>query len=120
MNINLILIKSLKGLCENYSIIGEETKDGKNSKVTLLKEFSNIEDGIIALQAKNEPPSIISLVPDEYVNPEPIPTAIYAQAKAFYENRLGSCAILDFLRRSIQIFMVIILMNPIAPSHDAE
>lgn len=112
--------QEFKGISESYSIIGEETKDGKSCKVNLLKDQSNMEDGIIALQAKNEPPSVISLVPDEYVNPEPIPTAIYAQAKAFYENRLGSSAILDFLRRVSPNIRGHNSDDPIAPSNNAE
>lgn len=112
--------QEFKGICENYCIIGEENEDGKNSKVTLLKEYSNTEAGIIVLQAKNEPPSVISLVPDEYINPEPIPTAIYSQAKAFYENKLRSYAILDFLRSDIPKIRGHNSQEPIAPSVDAE
>ena len=91
--------QEFKGASKNYYILGLETDNGKKCKVTLLKEESHFEKGHITVQANDEPPKIMTLIPDEFVNPEPIPRAIYAQAKAFYEDKLGNCAILDFLRK---------------------
>ncbi len=111
--------QEFKGIAETYYILGEETEDGKKCKVTLIKEHSNFAKGIIVLQAKNEPPRVMSLVPDEYINPDPMPKSIYAQAKAFYDHQLSG-AILDFLRRSAPNIMGHKAGDPIAPSNDVK
>ncbi len=112
--------QEFKGITQYYFILGEKTEDGKDCKVALVKDQSNFEDGIIVLQAKNEPPSIINLVPDEHVNPDPIPASIQTQAKAFYDNQLGSCAILDFLRRAAPNIHGYKSGEPIVTSDNAE
>jgi uncharacterized protein len=40
------------------------------------------------LQSKEEPPTIISLVPDEYVNPIPIPQAIDLSLSEYESGQL--------------------------------
>jgi uncharacterized protein len=52
------------------------------------------------LQAKLEPPSLITLLPDEYINPDPMPQAITHVAAAYESRHLNHCAILDFLTRA--------------------
>lgn len=112
--------QEFKGITKDYYVLGEKTEDGKNCKVALVKEQSNFEKGIIVLQAKSEPPSVINLVPDEYINPDPIPASIYIQAKAFYEQQLNPCAILDFLRRATPNIHARNSGEPIATSNDAK
>lgn len=112
--------QEFKGASKSYYLLGEEEGDGKKCKVTVLTDESNFQAGFIVLQAKNEPPKIVTLVPDEYINPEPIPNAIYAQAKDFSVNRLGTCAILDFLRRSMPRIHGHQSGKLIAPSHDVN
>jgi uncharacterized protein len=112
--------QEFKGITKDYYILGEKTEDGKDCKVALVKEQSNFEEGIIVLQANNEPPSVINLVPDEHINPKPIPESIQTQAKAFYDNQLGSGAILNFLRRSIPNIRGHKPGKSIAPSNDVK
>ena len=52
------------------------------------------------MQAKEEPKSLISLVPDEYVNPSPIPEAIHQFVSEYEAGEIEPSAILDFLNRS--------------------
>lgn len=112
--------QEFKGISENYSLLDDATDDGKRHKVSVVKEESNFEEGIIVLQSKIEPPNVINLIPDEFINPEPIPTSIYVQAKSFYDNQLGSCAILDFLRRNSPNILGHNAGEPIAPSNDTK
>lgn len=112
--------QEFKGACANYYILGAETKDSNKCRVTLLKEESTFELGLLVVQANNEPLSVMTLIPDEYVNPAPIPAAIFSQVKAFYENKLGNCAILDFLRRSPPRIHGHQLGQSIISTHDAD
>ena len=80
--------------------MGEEDENGKRVKVTHVPEESDLENGLIVLQSKKEPKALVSLIPDEYVNPSPIPESI-TQVVADYEaGRFQRCAILDFLTRA--------------------
>lgn len=80
-------------------------------------EESSLENGIIVLQAREEPPTLITLIPDEYINPDPIPQAIYQIVSDYDSDRVGNCAILDFLRRS-KPRIKNHCGGAIAPSHD--
>lgn len=55
-----------------------------------------MDHGIIALQIKNEPDSLITLIPNEYIDPDPIPQAITKQAESFANGMLAQTAIVDF------------------------
>lgn len=94
--------QEFKGAAKSFYLVGEETAEGKTAKVTLLKELSDLDKGVIIVQSKAEPPRHISMVPDEYVNPSPIPQAIYQTVEAYERGALTGekLAILDFLRRS--------------------
>lgn len=91
--------QEFKGTAKAFYLLGLEDKNGKNRKVTFCGEYSDLENGLITLQAKIEPPSVITLIPDEYVNPEPIPQAIYQVVTDYESDQLRNCAILDFLNR---------------------
>lgn len=112
--------QEFKGASKSYYVLGVEAEDGKKCKVTVLTDESNFQAGLIVVQSKNEPPSNITLVPDEYIKPDPIPNAIYTQAKGFSLNQLGTCAILDFLRRSIPRIHGHQSGKLIAPSQDVN
>jgi predicted RecB family nuclease len=94
--------QEFKGAQKQFYLLGIEADDGKSVKVTFVRDESDLENGVVVLQSKQEPPPIISLVPDEYVNPNPIPQAI-DQSVGEYENGelvSGQAAIIDFLVRS--------------------
>ncbi|UTA47068.1 TM0106 family RecB-like putative nuclease [Simiduia sp. 21SJ11W-1] len=83
-----------------FYVLGVEDDAGKPVKANLQKSHSQLDAGIIALQSNTELPARVTLVPDEFINPEPVPSAIAAQARAFLQGELGACAITDFLNRS--------------------
>jgi len=74
---------------------------------------------LIVLQAKEEPSILITLIPDEYINPGPIPQAIYQLVADYDAGQLGQSAILDFLRREKPRTKNHI-GGAIAPSHDPD
>lgn len=94
--------QEFKGAQKQFHILGSETESGQSAKVTFKSDDSDLENGLIVVQSKDEPPSIMSLVPDEYVNPNPIPQAIEQIAKDYENGDLshGQSAILDFLARA--------------------
>lgn len=112
--------QEFKGKAEHYRVLGKETEDGKNLKVTLYKEGSNLKEGLIALKMKEEIREPITLIPDEYVNPDPIPQAIYRQALRFEKKDLHNSAIYDFLKRDFPRIRNLIKGYAIAPSHDPK
>ena len=91
-----------KGVSRQVYLWGEEDENGKSAKATYLSEHSRLEDRTIVLQSQEPPPDIVTLVPDEYVNPHPIPTAIEAMARLYDTNdpSIIRSAIYDFLTRS--------------------
>ena len=102
----------------SFYVLGEENEVGERLKVTLLKEFTHVTEGIITVQAKAEPPSNITLVPDEYVRPDPIPQSIEAVVKEYEANTPERCAIVDFLKRDFPRIKGLEPGQSIAPSHD--
>ena len=46
---------------KDFYVVGQETAGGKNSKVTLVKDKSELQKGLIVVQAKEEPPAIYNL-----------------------------------------------------------
>ena len=113
--------QEFRGVQQSFYLLGVETEDGNTAKATFVKDQSNLGKGLIALQSKTEPPAIISLIPDEYVNPNPIPQSIF-QFVSDYENgisNVGQSAILDFLMRSKPRIKGH-PGGPVAASHDPE
>ena len=66
-------------------------------KVTLVEFDAN--EGVLSVKAADEPPTVISLVPNDIVRASPIPESIEHVVRAYTEGGLGECAILDFLQR---------------------
>ena len=56
--------------------------------------------GLISFQSKEEPPKRISLIPVEYVNPHPIPNAIFDVIQSLLKSNFSPSAIVDFLFRN--------------------
>lgn len=105
---------------QSFYILGAENANGERVKVTLVPEHTNLAEGIITVQAKDEPPSIITLVPDEYVQPEPIPSAVEQVVKQYDANPDAQCAIFDFLSRRSPRIKGIEPGKPIASSDNPE
>lgn len=81
-----------KGIAKNFYVLEED-----NLRIT-CHGYDAIR-GIISFQSKSELPNRISVIPDEYINPNPIPTAIKSVSKGFLNDTLTNCAIKDFLRK---------------------
>ncbi|MCW8884234.1 MAG: TM0106 family RecB-like putative nuclease [Motiliproteus sp.] len=117
--------QEFKGASSQFYLLGVETDDGKTAKVTYVKAESQLENGQIVLQAKEPPPSTLSLVPDEYVHPSPIPEAIEQFVRDYEQGdvKVGHSAILDFLLRSKPRFQAGFTFptdtGEIAPSQDS-
>ncbi|WP_232309013.1 DEAD/DEAH box helicase [Picosynechococcus sp. PCC 73109] len=94
--------QEFKGASSSFYVLGLETAEGKPISVTFLKDHSHLEQGLIVVQAKEEPPAVISLIPNEYVDPKPISEAIATVATDYDQGQLAekSPAIVDFLTRS--------------------
>lgn len=77
------------------------TDDGKGFALTakVLRDESDLEAGLVVLQAKCEPPALVSLVPNEIVRADPIPAAIDAVVRDIESGRTQQSAMLDFLAR---------------------
>jgi predicted RecB family nuclease len=113
--------QEFKGAQKQFYLLGIETDDGKSAKVTFVRNESDLDNGLVVLQSKEEPPSVISLVPDEYVNPNPIPQAIDQSVSEYEQGNLVSShsAIIDFLTRS-KPRIIGHSDGPIAASHDPK
>ena len=92
--------QDFKGASKSFYLLGVETEEGNLVKVNYIAHESDLESGLIALQSKEEPPEQLTLVPDDYVQPNPIPQALHDVIKRFDNGALGTCAIIDFLTRA--------------------
>ena len=81
-----------KGQSQSFYVLGEE-----NLKVR-THEFRR-DEGLIEIQCKEEQPGRISLVPDEFISPLPIPEAIQSVIESLLDKGFPDCALTDFLRR---------------------
>jgi uncharacterized protein len=109
--------QEFKAASNSYYVLGEETSEGKPVKVSIEKPDSDFSKGIFVIKsAKNVPPDFMSLIPDEYVRPTPIPEAITDVVSRYEVGALGECAILDFLGRSVPRIVGHVSGQPIADS----
>jgi uncharacterized protein len=88
-------IPSLGKSGKNYYVLGV-----KDQKVTMTK--FDVNTGRFTVKFKDYPGSTITLVPDEFVNPVPIPQAIVKVIEEYLDNPTKQSALLDFLRRSAE------------------
>jgi len=92
--------QEFKGAASSFYVLGEEDEAEKPLKVNFVRGYSDLGHGLIVLQSKLEPPAMVSLVPDAYVRPDPIPQAVAAVVMDYESGNLGRSAIIDFLKRS--------------------
>lgn len=94
--------QEFKGAQKQFYLLGIEDEDGKRAQVSYKEEHSDLERGLIVLQAKDEPPGTVTLVPDEFVRPDPIPQAINDIVAEYEQDKLTATnnAIIDFLTRA--------------------
>jgi len=113
--------QEFKDTNSSFYLLGIDDENEKSVGVKYIKEHSNLELGLVVLQSKHEPPSMVTLVPNEHVRPDPIPAAITDVVKRFESNTLGRCAIIDFLERAKpNISAEAIAGGAIAPSTNSE
>lgn len=60
--------QEFKGTSSDFYVLGVATSEGKNLKVGLVAEESDLENGLIVLKAKDEPPTMVSLIPYKYIS----------------------------------------------------
>ena len=91
--------QEFKGASSNFYVLGLETSEGKNAKVGFVAEESDLENGLIVLKAKDEPPSMVSLIPDEYISTDIISGALFRTVAEYEQGlfRQKKSAIMDFL-----------------------
>lgn len=82
-----------KGSGKKFYVLGEE-----NMKIS--RYAYDPDAGLISFQYKEPLPNRLSILPDEYVRPVPIPGAIKAVIETLFETDFEPCAIVDFLTRS--------------------
>lgn len=92
--------QEFKGNVSSYYVLGQLDKKGNNLKASLLEEESELASGIIVVTSSVDLPKVITLIPDEYVNPHPIPKALEDVARKMKNNPSANSAISDFLNRS--------------------
>lgn len=94
--------QEFKATQRNFYVLGEETPDGKSKTVTFVPNESDLSNGLIVVSSGSEPPSLINLVPDEYVNPDPIPDALTEFIRQYEKGKFDITpnAVIDFLMRA--------------------
>jgi len=112
--------QEFKAASDKYIILGQERDDGKNVSVEYIKEDSNLTEGLIVLKTGAALDNVLTLIPDENINPEPIPAAISSVAKAFEQGQLEKTAVYDFLMRRPPRITGSEYGAPIAPNHDPD
>ena len=109
--------QEFKGASNSFYLLGLEDENGKYLKANYLEEFSDLPNGLIVLQMKQESSDLITIVPDEHVNANPIPQSIYQVVEGYESGQLERCAIIDFLNRSKPVIKNY-KEGPIASSND--
>lgn len=83
-----------KGQRGTYYILGQL----EDNKVEVVSIDTSL--GLICVKSAKEPPRRITLIPDEFVRPVPIPSAIEYVATRYLQSSGGIDAILDYLQRT--------------------
>jgi len=113
--------QEFKGNNSSFYVLGEEDADGKQIKASIDKEESDLANGLVVFKStRDELPTLMSLVPDEYVRPDPIPAAINSQVQRFSDGQLKHCAIIDFLERNAPRIKGHTAGEAIVSSHDNQ
>lgn len=91
--------QEFKGVAKNFYVLGEYSDKGKELKVSCLKEHSDLKKGVITVQCSQELPQLMTLIPDDFVNPEPIPLALKNVIDDIGSGSQQHLAIQQFLAR---------------------
>jgi hypothetical protein len=91
--------QEFKNSSSSYFVLGEVDEKGNQLRVSTDRELSDLKEGVIVLTSKNELPTLITLIPDEYVRPDPIPSAITAVVNNYEKGIFEGTAIADFLMK---------------------
>ena len=94
-------------------VVGED-----NYKLTVAD--LDLERGIIAFSAKEEPPARISIVPDEYIRPDPIPGSIEQVCRTIQEKPVSYPALQDLLMGGIPRIIDHELGTPIVKAKEPQ
>lgn len=91
--------QEFKGTSSDFYVLGVATSEGKNLKVGLVAEESDLENGLIVLKAKDEPPTMVSLIPYEYISTDVISGALFRTVTEYEQGlfKQKKFAIIDFL-----------------------
>ena len=71
----------------------------ENPDIKLTTYEYNSDAGLVSFQSRVEPLGRMSLIPDEYLNPRPIPDAIFDAIETMLDSDFSASAIVDFLFR---------------------
>ncbi|MFC1560329.1 TM0106 family RecB-like putative nuclease [Pseudomonadota bacterium] len=113
--------QEFKATGSSYYVLGEEKENGQPLEVNIEKGDSDFANGLFVVKAaKDAPPAFMNLIPNEYVRPEPIPTALAGVVHSYEKGLLGQCALVDFLARGTPRISGHEAGQPIAESQDAE
>lgn len=88
-----------KGQPKEYYILGED-----DHKIKCLS--IDLENGIAVFQNKEAPPDRLSVIPNNFVRPKPIPERIEEVIRRIVDNDFSPCAITDFLLRRAPRFTI--------------
>ena len=89
-----------RGIACSVSLKGAQPDDnGRYPAASVLLHESDLPTGRIVIQCKQEPPELVSLVPNEVIRVDPIPAAIDAVVAEIEAGRCKRSALLDFLER---------------------
>ncbi|ALA26699.1 TM0106 family RecB-like putative nuclease [Piscirickettsia salmonis] len=111
--------QEFKAGTRKYYLHGEQNDNGFNKEIELLHKESQLEHGMLSVEASEEPPHIITLIPNDHVRPDPIPEALFKQVKNISGQGSYACAALDFLERNVPKIKGHISGESIAASHNA-
>ena len=105
--------QAFKGGAKTFYLLGVETDDGKPASVSWVQAASQMNDGLIVVQSNAPPPDTITLIPNEIINPRPMPEAIFRFASQYKEGQFTDqpSAPMDFLKRAKPRFQTGFLDN---------
>ena len=92
--------QEFKGIGKSVYLKGTDKGDGYPWSASVIHTESNVQAGLVVVQCKQEPPALISLLPNEIVGADPIPAAIDTVVGEIESGQIQQSAILDLLRRN--------------------
>ncbi|ASJ70916.1 TM0106 family RecB-like putative nuclease [Granulosicoccus antarcticus] len=92
-------MQDFKGLPAAVELLDERGDNDKPLRATVLHALSDFAQGRLVLQSAKELPTTVTLIPNEFINPAPIPDAIDAVVEQWLERSDETGSIDDFLFR---------------------